>query len=71
LDAVRLGLDNDETEVTVVQVRQVIARLIAAGRWRGGDPDMLIVFDAGYDVPGWPGSWPIAPSPASDLAYAV
>jgi hypothetical protein len=50
LDAVRLGPDDDETEVTAVQVRQVIARLIAAGHWRGGDPDMLIVFDADYDV---------------------
>lgn len=33
-----------------MQVRQVITRLIAAGDWRQGDPDMLIVFDAGYDV---------------------
>ena len=24
--------------------------LVAAGPWRAGDPDMLIVFDAGYDV---------------------
>lgn len=31
LDAVRLGPDDDETEVTAVQVRQVITRLIAAG----------------------------------------
>ena len=50
LDAVRLGPDDDETEVTAAQVRQVITRLIAAGHWRAGDPDMLIVFDAGYDV---------------------
>jgi hypothetical protein len=26
------------------------ARLVAAGRWRQGDPDILIVFDVGYDV---------------------
>ena len=50
LDAVRLGPADDETEVTVTQVRQVVTRLIAAGHWRPGDPDMLIVFDAGYDV---------------------
>jgi len=31
LDAVRLGPDDDETEVTALQVRQVITRLIAAG----------------------------------------
>jgi len=50
LDAVRLGPDDDETEVTAAQVRQVITRLITAGHWSAGDPDMLIVFDAGYDV---------------------
>jgi DDE superfamily endonuclease len=50
LDAVRLGPADDETEVTAAQVREVITRLIAAGHWRAGDPDMLIVLDAGYDV---------------------
>ena len=50
LDAVRLGPADDETEVTAAQVREVVTRLIAAGNWRAGDPDMLIVFDAGYDV---------------------
>jgi DDE superfamily endonuclease len=50
LDAVRLGPDDDETEVTAVQVREVVTRMIAAGHWRAGDPDMLIVSDAGYDV---------------------
>src|SRR5437764_1541163 len=50
LDAVRLGPDDDETEVTAAQVREVVTRLIEAGHWRAGDPDMLIVFDAGYDV---------------------
>ena len=48
--SVRLGPDDDETEVTATQVRQVVARLIDAGHWRHGDPDMLIVFDAGDDV---------------------
>ena len=42
LDAVRLGPDDDETEVTAAQVRDVIARLIAAGHWREGDPAILV-----------------------------
>ena len=50
LDAIRLGPADDETAVTAAQVRQVVTRLVAAGHWRVGDPDMLIVFDAGYDV---------------------
>ena len=32
------------------QVREVITRLISAGHWRQGDPDILVVFDAGCDV---------------------
>jgi DDE superfamily endonuclease len=47
---VRLGPDDDETEVTAVQVRDVVARLIEAGHWREGDLAILVVFDAGYDV---------------------
>lgn len=27
------------------------------GHWQDGDPDILVVFDAGYDVTGWPGCW--------------
>jgi DDE superfamily endonuclease len=50
LDAVRLGPDDDETEVTAAQLRDVVARLIAAGHWRRGDPAILVVFDDGYDV---------------------
>jgi hypothetical protein len=50
LDAVRLGPDDDETAVTAAQVREVITRLITAGHWRDGDPAILVVFDAGYDV---------------------
>jgi hypothetical protein len=50
LDAVRLGPDDDETQVTAAQVRDVVGRLIAAGHRRGGDPPVLVVFDAGYDV---------------------
>src|SRR5260370_1225452 len=50
LDAVRLRPDDDETEVTAAQVRGVVIRLIEAGHWRDGDPAILIVLDAGYDV---------------------
>jgi hypothetical protein len=50
LDAVRLGPQDDEMEVTAAQVRDVVARLIEAGHWREGDPAILVVFDAGYDV---------------------
>jgi len=49
LDAVRLGPADDATTVTAAQLREVVTRIIAAGHWRGGDPDMLIVMDAGYD----------------------
>jgi DDE superfamily endonuclease len=49
LDAVRLGPDDDEAEVTAAQVREVITRLIEAGHWREGDPPVLVIVDAGYD----------------------
>ncbi len=50
LDAVRPGPADDATEVTAAQVREVAERLIEAGHWRDGDPDILIVFDSGYDL---------------------
>lgn len=50
LDAQRLGPADDATEVTATQVRGVIERLQAAGAWKPGDADILVVFDAGYDV---------------------
>jgi hypothetical protein len=50
LDAVRLGPADDATEVTAAQVREVIGRLRGAGHWKPGDADILVVFDAGYDV---------------------
>jgi len=50
LDAVRLGPADDATEVTAAQVRGVIARIIAAGHWADGDPDVMVVFDSGYDL---------------------
>jgi hypothetical protein len=50
LDAVRLGPADDATEVTAAQLRDVVTRIIAAGQWKPGDPDILAVFDAGYDL---------------------
>ena len=50
LDAVRLGPADDATGVTAAQVRGVVERIIAAGHWRDGDPDILAVFDSGYDL---------------------
>jgi hypothetical protein len=50
LDVVRLRPADDATAVTAEQLRAVVGRLIAAGHWHEGDPDILIVMDAGYDV---------------------
>jgi hypothetical protein len=50
LDAIRLGPEDDATEVTAAQLRDVITRLTAAGHWREGDPDIIVVLDAGYDL---------------------
>ena len=49
LDAVRIGPDDDAAGVTAAQLREVVGRLIAAGRRAPGDPDVIIVMDAGYD----------------------
>ena len=50
LDVVRLGPVDDATAITADQLRGVVERLIAAGQWRAGDPPIVIVSDAGYDV---------------------
>jgi hypothetical protein len=50
LDAVRVGPDTDLTDLTAGQVRALVERLRAAGQHHDGDPDILVVFDAGYDV---------------------
>jgi hypothetical protein len=50
LDAIRLGPADDATAVTAEQLRAVIERLIAAGHWRPGDPDIVVVADTGYDI---------------------
>ncbi|MFI1913250.1 transposase [Nocardia sp. NPDC020380] len=55
LDAVRLGPEDDAAAITATQLRGVVERLIAAGQWHPGDPEIMIVTDAGYDVSrlGW------------------
>ena len=65
LYAVRLRPDDDQTEVTAAQVRDVVTRLIEAGHWRDGDPAILVVFDAGYDVTRL--AWLLAGLPVSVL----
>lgn len=51
LDAVRLAPGADAATVTAGQVRDIVGRLVAAGQWQPGDPDVLVVADAGYDAP--------------------
>ncbi|MED7947295.1 transposase [Streptomyces sp. BE20] len=50
LDVVRLEPGADIAAVTAAQLRDVVGRLISAGQWTIGDPAVLIVADAGYDV---------------------
>jgi DDE superfamily endonuclease len=50
LDAVRLAPGDDATEVTAAQIRDLVARLRQAGQLAEGDPPVLVVLDAGYDV---------------------
>jgi hypothetical protein len=50
LDAVRLGPADDATAVTATQLREVVGRIITAEHWQPGDPRILIVADAGYDL---------------------
>src|SRR5258708_1475277 len=49
-DAGRPGRGDGEAEVSGAQVREVVTGLVQAGPWHQGDPDILVVFDAGYDV---------------------
>ncbi len=51
LDAVRLTPGDDTATVTARQLRDLLQRLITAGQGQTGDPDILIVADAGYDAP--------------------
>jgi hypothetical protein len=50
LDVVRLVPGQDSTEVTAGQIRDVFGRLREVGQWAAGDPPVLVVLDAGYDV---------------------
>ncbi|MFE9223023.1 transposase, partial [Streptomyces lavendulae] len=50
LDSVRLGPADDATLVTAAQLREVVKRLVIAGHWKPGDPEILIVMDSGYDI---------------------
>jgi len=51
LDAQRVPPGAVLAQLTVEQIRAATERLTAAGHWHDGDPDMLIVPDAGYDAP--------------------
>ncbi len=51
LDTMRPAPGADVAAVTTVQIREVVERLIAAGQWQQGDPEILVVLDAGYDAP--------------------
>jgi hypothetical protein len=50
IDARRLRPDDDEAAVSAAQVRDVVTRIIASGQWKPADSDILLVFDAGYDL---------------------
>lgn len=51
LDAQRLEPHDEDTAVAAAQLRAVVERIIAAGHWRDGDPEIWIVGDTGYDGP--------------------
>ncbi|KUM67162.1 hypothetical protein AQI70_36510 [Streptomyces curacoi] len=37
--------------MTTVQLREVVEQLVAAGRWKPGNLNVLILLDAGYETP--------------------
>ena len=51
LDARRLAPGADVAAVTITQIRDLVQALIDAGQWTRGEPDILVVLDAGYDLP--------------------
>ncbi|MYV62612.1 transposase, partial [Streptomyces sp. SID4931] len=51
LDAARLEPGADVAAVTTVQIREVVERLVDGRQWQEGDPEILVVLDAGYDAP--------------------
>jgi hypothetical protein len=50
LDVIRLGPNDDATEVTAAQILALLGRLREAGQWREGEPEVLFVLDSGYDI---------------------
>lgn len=50
LDVVRLCPWDDAIAVAAAKVRDVFQRLYVTGQWQIGDPPVLVVVDAGYDV---------------------
>lgn len=50
LDVARIGPGDDATAVTAAQLRAVIGELTRTGHHQPGDPEVLVVLDAGYDV---------------------
>lgn len=50
LDVVRISPGDDATAVIAARLRAVIGELTRARHHRAGEPDVLIVLDAGYDV---------------------
>ncbi len=51
LDALRLAPGDDTATATAQQLGELLQRLITAGQWQTGDPDVLVIADAGYDAP--------------------
>lgn len=51
LDVRRLGPADSDTEVAARQLSRVLQGIIAAGHWCDGDPKILVLFDAGYNIP--------------------
>ena len=50
LDAVRLDPGIGATAMTAAHLPAVVCRLRAVGHWQPGDPAILVVTDANYDV---------------------
>ncbi|MFC9555838.1 transposase [Rhodococcus sp. NPDC056960] len=50
LDAGRLHPDDNETAVAALQISDVVTRLQESGQWKEGDPDILLIFDSGYEL---------------------
>ncbi|MDL4817276.1 hypothetical protein [Actinomadura opuntiae] len=56
LDAVRPGPADGATAVTAAQLRDVVERLVAAGQWAPGEPDVTIGLTPVTTSPAWPAS---------------